>query len=175
MQKARVSIVAALGKNREIGHGNELLWHIPDDLKRFKALTLGHPVIVGRKTYDSILKTLGKPLPGRVNIVVTRDPIAQEEKFHQYVFDKEVFFFSSIEEALAKAATLDQEEIFIIGGANVWEQSLPFVDTLYLTLIDGSKDGDTFFPPYETVFAKKVFEETREHEGLKYTWIDLEK
>ena len=73
MDKPRVSIVVAIGKNRELGKGGKLLWYIPEDLKRFKALTLGHPVILGRKTFESIVASLGKPLPGRTNIVITRD------------------------------------------------------------------------------------------------------
>ncbi len=164
--KPRVSIVAAIGKNRELGHGNELLWHIPDDLKRFKALTLGHPVILGRKTFESIVASLGKPLPGRTNIVITRD--------EDYTYPEAVVVHS-LEEALQKARELDQEEIFIGGGANVWGQSLPFVDKLYLTLIDDSKNGDTFFPSYENIFTKKISEEAREWNGLKYTWVDWEK
>ncbi|MDO8517995.1 MAG: dihydrofolate reductase [bacterium] len=164
--KPRVSIVAAIGKNHEIGRGNGLLWHIPDDLKRFKALTLGHPVILGRKTFESIVASLGKPLPGRTNIVITRDP--------QWRFEG-VLVADSLEDALAKAKEIDGEEIFIGGGANVWSQSLTYVDRLYLTLIDDGKDADTFFPPYETVFTKKLSEEKREWNGLHYTWLDLEK
>ena len=164
--QARVSIVAAIGKNREIGKGNELLWHIPEDLKRFKAITLGHPVILGRKTFESIVAMLKKPLPGRTNIVVTRDP--------RWRFDG-VVVAGSLEDALAKAKALDHEEVFIGGGAQLWEQSLPYVDRLYLTLIDDSKDGDAFFPAYEHLFTKKLATESREHDGLKYSWVDLEK
>src|SRR3989344_3596314 len=155
-----INIVAAIGKNREIGSGNQLLWHIPDDLKRFKALTLGHPVILGRKTFESIAATLGKPLPGRTNIVITRD------RTWKYEGVKVAY---SLEDAIATASMIDPE-IFIIGGANVWEQSLPHVDKLYLTLIDDSKKGDAFLPSYEHLFTKKVFEEKREWNGLKYTW-----
>lgn len=164
----RVSIVAAIGKNRELGRGNELLWHIPEDLKRFKALTLGHPVILGRKTFESIVAMLKKPLPGRTNIVVTRNT----EGYPMY---PEVVIAHSLEEALAKAKVLDQQEIFVGGGANLWEQALPFVDRLYLTLIDDSKDADAFFPAYEHLFTKKLSEEVREFEGLTYRWVDLEK
>ncbi len=163
---AKISIVAAIGKNREIGHGNDLLWHIPSDLKRFKQLTLGHPVILGRKTFESIVSYLGHPLPGRTNIVVTRDP--------DYTFEgAEVAH--SLEEAIEKAEALDQSEIFIGGGANLWEQALPRVNQLYMTLIDDEKEGDTFFPSFEAEFTKKTFEEAREQEGLKYTWVNLER
>jgi len=170
MQKPRISIAVALGKDRKnnhvIGHGNELVWRIPDDMKRFKQLTMGHPVIMGRKTFESILQSLGKPLPGRTNIVVTRDPHYTHE---------DTVITHSLEEALGKARALDNEEIHIGGGAELYKQALPFVDKLYLTLIDDTREGDTYFPPYEEEFTKKTFEETREYNGLKYTWVDLER
>jgi len=148
----RVSIIAALGKNRELGRGNDLLWRIPDDLKRFKSLTLGHPVIMGRKTFESI----GKPLTGRTNLVVSRSSL-------------------SFENALAQAKKLDDKEIFIIGGAQIYAAAFPHADRLYLTLIDDTKDGDVFFPEYEKLFTKKLSEEIRELNGLTYRWVDLEK
>ena len=172
-KKPRISIVVALGRdsknNHVIGHGNGLLWHIPDDLKRFKQLTLGHPVIMGRKTFESIIGSLGKPLPGRTNIVVTRSSTLLG------VNDPNVIITHSIEEALEKARELDKEEIHIGGGAEMYKQALPYVDKLYLTLIDDVREGDTFFPPYEKEFTKKTFEEAREYNGLKYKWVDLEK
>jgi dihydrofolate reductase len=166
MQKPRISIVVAIGKNRELGKDGQLLWHIPEDMKRFKALTLGHPVVMGRKTFESIIAILGKPLPGRTNIVVTRDPSWQYES---------VLVCHSLEDAIVKARELDQEEIHIGGGADLYAQALPFVDRLYLTLIDDEKDADTFFPEYEKEFTKKISEEQHEHEGLKYTWVTLER
>ncbi len=162
----RVSCIAAIGKNRVIGKGNTLLWHIPEDLKRFKMLTLGHPVIMGRKTFDSIVAMLGKPLPGRTNIVVTRN--------NEWKFDG-VEVAHSLEEALSKAKELNTQEVFVIGGAQIYEQALPFTDRLYLTLIDDTKDGDVFFPAYEQLFTKVLIEEARKQEGLNYTWKDLEK
>jgi dihydrofolate reductase len=166
MQKPRVAIVVAIGKNREIGLNGKLLWHISEDMKRFKTLTLGHPVVMGRKTFESILAILGKPLPGRTNIVVTRDTNWSHEG---------VLVFHSLEGALAKARELDSEEIHVGGGAELYAQALPFVDRLYLTLIDGAAEADTFFPEYEHIFTKKLSEDAREHEGLKYTWITLER
>ena len=163
---ARVSIVVAIGKNREIGNAGELLWHIPEDLKRFKALTLGHPVIMGRKTFESIVALLGKPLPGRTNIVITRDP-----SWHH----PEVITTHSLEEALGRARELDQEEIHIGGGAQLYEQALPFVDRLYLTLIDDEKVADTYFPPYEEAFTHKLSEELHTHGDLSYRWTTLER
>jgi len=166
MQKPHISIVVAVGKNRELGLGGKLLWYIPEDLKRFKTFTLGHPVIMGRKTFESIIAILGKPLPGRTNIVVTRDQNWSYEG---------ALVSHSLDEALAKARELDQEEIHIGGGAELYTQALPFVDRLYLTLIDDEKEADTFFPEYEKEFTKKIAEESHEHEGLKYTWVTLER
>ncbi|OGG50576.1 hypothetical protein A2763_04405 [Candidatus Kaiserbacteria bacterium RIFCSPHIGHO2_01_FULL_54_36] len=164
---ARICAVVAIGKNRELGKGGKLLWHIPDDLKRFKELTLGHPIIMGRKTFESILKYLGKPLPDRTNIVVTRDALWQHEG---------VTVVSSLEAGIAKARELDSQEIHIGGGADIYQQALPQIDKLYLTLVDAeAPDADSFFPPYEDQFTKKVFEEAHEWQGIKYRWVDLER
>jgi len=160
---ARVSMIAAIGRNGELGKGNELLWKIPDDLKRFRALTRGHPVIMGRKTFESI----GRVLPERANIVVTRDAAWQYEG---------VIAAASVEEAIEKAKTAPgAEEIFVIGGGQIYEAALPHADKLYLTLIEDQKDADSFFPAYKDSFTKKVFDEPREWEGFKYRWVDLEK
>lgn len=166
MDKLMVSIIAALGRNRVLGKDNRLLWHISEDLKRFKTLTLGHPCIMGRKTFESIFAILGKPLPDRTNIVVTRDP--------QWKSDG-VVVAHSVEDALAKAEELDKKEAFVIGGAQIYEQALLSADRLYLTLIEDEKDGDAFFPEYESLFTKKVSEEEHEQGGLKYRWLTLEK
>lgn len=165
-KKPLVSAIVAMGKNRVIGRKNGLLWPLPDDLKRFKELTLGHPVIMGRKTFESILSTLKKPLPGRPNIVITRDRHCKYEG---------ILICRSIEEAFTKAQELDHEEIFIIGGAQIYEQSLPFVERLYVTLVDSDEQGDAYFPPYEGIFTKKLADEPRESNGLCYRWITLEK
>lgn len=162
-----ISIVAAIGRNRVLGKDNHLLWRIPDDLKRFKQLTLGHPIIMGRKTFESILATLGKPLPGRTNIVVTRDVSWNHEG---------AIAALSIEEAIEKAKEAPGAgEIFIGGGGEIYRQALPLVDKLYLTLIEDDKEGDSFFPAYENEFTKVIFQEAHAHEGLKYTWVDLER
>ncbi|KKW44080.1 MAG: Dihydrofolate reductase [Parcubacteria group bacterium GW2011_GWA2_56_21] len=163
---ARICAVVAIGKNRELGKEGKLLWHIPDDLARFKRLTLGHPIIMGRKTFESIVSYLGKPLQGRTNIVVTRDADWKYEG---------VIVVGSLEEGIAKAKDLDAEEIHVGGGAQIYEQALPHIDKLYLTLVDDVKEADSFFPPYEQEFTTKVFEEKREWNGLKYTWVDLER
>ena len=153
-------------ENHAIGKDNHLLWYIPDDLKRFKALTLGHPVIMGRKTFESILSALGKPLPGRTNIVITRNTGYRHEG---------ATIAHSLEEAIAKAREIDSEEIFIGGGSEIYRQALSYVDRLYLTLIDDEKDGDAFFPEYEKEFTKKTLEEERDWNGLKYRWVNLER
>ncbi len=152
--------------NHVIGKNNQLLWHIPDDLKRFKQLTLGHPVIMGRKTFASILESLGKPLPGRTNIVITRDTAWAHEG---------VTVTHSLEEALAKASEIDKEEIFIGGGTEIYTQALPCVDRLYLTLIEDDKEGDAHFPSYEADFQKTSGEEVREWNGLTYRWVTFER
>jgi dihydrofolate reductase len=162
MNTPRISIIAALGKHRELGNKNELLWRIPDDLKRFKTLTMGHAIIMGGNTFISI----GKPLPGRTNIVATRVPLSHTEG---------TIVVDSIEDAIARAKAVEEEEIFVIGGAQIYAASLPFADLLHLTLIDDEKEGDVFFPAYEDRFTKKTFEESRELDGLKYRWVDLER
>lgn len=153
-----VSIIAAIGKNRVLGKGNELLWRIPDDLKRFKELTTGHAIIMGSKTYESI----GKPLPNRTNIILTRN----------YNYDAPgAVIVNSMEEALEAAG---EGEVFVIGGGQIYSLALPFTDKLYLTLIDDEKEGDAFFPDYSE-FDKKTFIEHRMFEGIKYSWVNFEK
>src|SRR3989344_3352522 len=165
--KPRISTVVAIGqKDRAIGNGNKLLWHIPEDLKRFKEITMGHPVIMGRKTFESILAILGKPLPGRKNIVITN-----QRDYPSHGAD----IINSLEAALALAEKEEDKEIFIGGGQQIYEQALPYIDRLYLTLVDSDKEGDTFFPPYENIFTKEICKEERSYNGLNYTWLTLEK
>ena len=170
MNRPHISIVAAVGRDREgrpvLGKDNQLLWRIPDDLKRFKRLTSGHPVIMGRKTYES----LGTPLPNRTNIVVTHDPAYKGPSTRG-----NVVVVTSIEEAIERAKNVEGEELFVIGGAQIYEAALPFVDKLYLTIINDEQEGDTYFPSYQDTFTKVISEETHEWNGLKYTWIDLER
>ncbi len=163
-----ISMIASLGKNRELGKDNELLWPIPDDLKRFRSITTGHPVIMGRKTFESIFAMIGKPLPNRTNIVVTRDADWKAPS-------EEVIKANSMYDAVVRAKNIDPVEICIIGGAQIYEEGIKFANKLYLTLVDAEAEADTFFPPYEAEFTKKVFEEVRDWNGLKYTWVDLER
>ena len=127
---------------------------------------MGHPVIMGRKTFESILSYIKGPLPGRTNIVITRDPSWKYEG---------VIVVKTPEEGIEKAKELDSEEIHIGGGAQIYEQALPLIDKLYVTLIDAEGDADTFFPPYMEQFKKKVFEEAHEWNGIKYRFMDLER
>jgi dihydrofolate reductase len=127
-----ISIIVAVSENGVIGKDNQLIWRLPDDLKRFKNLTIGHPIIMGRKTYDSI----GKPLPGRTSIVITRNA--------DFVPDG-VVVAHTLEEAIEKAKGTETDETFIIGGGNIYEQSLDVSDKIYLTEVHAHIDGDTFF------------------------------
>lgn len=161
-----IAAIAAIGKGRVLGKENKLLWHIPEDLKRFKDLSEGHPIILGRKTFESIVGYLGKPLPNRTNIVVTRDA--------EWAYDG-VATATSVAEAIDQAKAIDQEWITIGGGAQIYAEALPFTTRLCMTLIDAEAEGDTFFPAFESEFTKEIFREDREAEGLKYSWVDLER
>ena len=127
-----ISIIVAVAENNAIGKNNELLWHISGDMKRFKALTTGHPVVMGKRTWASLPK---RPLPDRTNIVITDDPADHFEG---------CIMAWSIEEALSKCNPDD--ETFIIGGASVYRQILPVTDRLYLTKVNKAFEGDVFFP-----------------------------
>lgn len=161
-----VVIVAAMSRqNRAIGKDNELLWHIPADLKRFKELTLGHPIIMGRKTFESIIKILGKPLPGRTNIIVTRNP--------EYAVAGAIMA-GSLEAAFAIAERENPTEIHIGGGAELYTAALPYTDKLHLTYVDSEATGDTFFPDFSKDFVETKRYPKAEHEGLTYEWVDYE-
>lgn len=168
MKRAKVCIVVAISRgSRGIGIDGKILWHIKEDLKRFKALTLGHPVIMGRKTFESVVSYIGKPLPDRPNIVVTRNKDFSYEG---------VTVMSSLDEALTYAHTLDAEEVHIGGGAEIYAQSLPLVDKLYLTLVHAEAKADTFFPEYESEFTNILSREIHETaDGLVYEWVTCER
>lgn len=129
----RVSLIAAMAENGVIGRGDQLPWRLSADLQRFKRLTMGHTVIMGRKTWESI----GRPLPGRQMVVITRQPGYQAQG---------VTVAGSLPDALALARTAGDEEAFVIGGADVYRQALPFTDRIYLTLVLAEVEGDTKFP-----------------------------
>ncbi|TSC77914.1 MAG: dihydrofolate reductase [Parcubacteria group bacterium Gr01-1014_24] len=159
-----ISLIAAIGKNNELGKGNTLLWHMPEDMKHFRETTSGHAVIMGRKTFES----LGKPLPNRRNIVITRDVNYQKEG---------VEIVHSIDGAL-KLFKNTAEEIFIIGGAEIYKQSISVADKLYITHIKAEdKDADVFFPVIDSTW-KEVFREEHgkdEKNIFSYTFTNYEK
>lgn len=130
-----ITIIVAMDEQRGIGKDNQLLWHLPKDLKHFKEITSGHPVIMGRKTYESI----GKPLPNRTNIVVSRK---------NDWFEEGILIVGSLKEAIKFAKKID-ENIFIIGGGNIYEQTIELADKLEVTLVETTRNADTFFPTIE--------------------------
>jgi dihydrofolate reductase len=148
--KPRISVIAALAKNCVIGIENRLPWRLPEDLAHFKALTLGHPILMGRKTFES----LGRPLPGRTNIVITRNPGYRPEG-------------CLVADSIPGAITLcrDADEIFFIGGAELYAQAITLADRLYLTEVDIEAEGDAWFPDYERSTFTEISRES--HAGEK--------
>ena len=146
-----VTLVAAIARNGVIGADGGIPWHLPDDQRRFKELTIGHVLVMGRVTYESI----GRPLPGRTTVVVTRSA-------GWSAGDDGVLVAPSVAEALALAATVD-EEVFVVGGTRVYEEALPFADRLELTWVDAEPEGDARFPAVDWAAWREVTRE--EHEG----------
>ena len=155
----RVYLVAAVAANGIIGAGNRMPWHLPEDLKHFKALTLSHPVIMGRKTFDSILASLGKPLPGRENIVVSRTPGLEIEG---------VSIASSIEGALAFC--IGEPVVFVIGGGEIYKAALPLADGIVMTEIRKDYAGDTKFPEWD----RDAFRETQRKPQVSSTGLPFD-
>ncbi|HEX6385847.1 MAG TPA: dihydrofolate reductase, partial [Anaerolineae bacterium] len=161
-----ISFVVAMDRNRVIGVGGRLPWRLPDDMKWFKEVTMGKPVIMGRKTYDSIPNRF-KPLAGRHNIVLTRNRDYRAEG---------ATVVHSVEEALA--ATGDADEIMIGGGAQLYEALLPQADRLYLTLVDGTFEGDTYFPELDMREWRERYRQDHdpdERHLYRFTWLILER
>ena len=166
MTSHHLTLIAAIGKDRALGKNGDLLWKIPADLKRFRERTASHPVIMGRKTWESLPEAV-RPMPGRTNIVITRQAAYAAPG---------ASVVSSIEDALKIARSAPgAEEIFVIGGGDIYAAALPFATRLDLTLIDGEKEADAFFPPYETVFTKILANEPHDYEGTHYTYLTLER
>ena len=152
-----VSVIVAVAQNGIIGNGNALIWHISEDLRRFKSITSGHPVIMGRKTFES----LGRPLPNRTNIVITR-----QKDYHAEG--------CTVADSLDKAISLfpDNEEIFIIGGGEIYRQAMPFADKFYLTVVCHDYAGDTHFPEWNPEEWILMNEERHERGGkFEYPFI----
>ncbi|WP_018467535.1 dihydrofolate reductase [Calidithermus timidus] len=165
-----LSLVVAMAENRVIGRGNALPWRLPGDLKRFRRLTMGHPVIMGRKTYESI----GKPLPGRTNIVVTRTPGYSAPG---------CTVVGSLEAALKAADGAphqppEHRETFVIGGAELYAQALPLARRIHLTLVHAELEGDAFFPEFDLGEWRELSRECHEADGqhpYAYSFVTLER
>ena len=162
-----ISIVVAISRNRGIGRGNQLPWHLPEDLQNFKSITMGKPLIMGRKTYDSI----GRPLPGRTNIVVTRS---------QRRFPSTVLIANSFEEALSLAKDVCYQtggsEVMVIGGEMIYREALPVVSKMYLTEVEADIEADTFFPDFDrTQWVEKHRRQGKIQADLSYSFTFLER
>jgi dihydrofolate reductase len=161
MNNPKISIICAIAENRAIGLNNQLLWHIKEDFKHFKDKTLGHVIVMGQKTYESI----GKPLPNRTTIVLSNDPGFKVDG---------VIVARTFDEVFQKARELEKEEIFICGGGSVYAQTIGMADKLYLTIVKGNFQADVFFPEY-TEFTKVISKRESSEGNFEYTIIELEK
>lgn len=155
-----ISLIVAHDENRIIGYQNDLPWYLPGDLKYFKEMTMGKPMIMGRKTYDSI----GRPLPGRRNIVITRNK--------DFAADG-IEVVGSLEEALALVE--GEEEVMIIGGAQIFEQSMAIANRLYITFINHRFKGDTYFPAYDDWKQISCLEPIMSEDGYTFQYCIYEK
>lgn len=151
--KPRVSLIVALAKNRAIGIDNRLPWHLPADLKRFRALTMGHHIVMGRRTYESI----GKPLPGRISVVVTRNRDLQIAG---------CIVVHTLQQAIAACG--DDEEIFVVGGAELYAQALAIADRLYVTEIQQDVQGDAYFPVIDRADWQEISREQHIQQEAPY-------
>jgi dihydrofolate reductase len=156
-----ISIIVAIANNRVIGLNNTLPWHLPEDLKRFRALTMGHHIIMGRKTYES----LGRLLPGRTTVIVSRQAGYQIDGAK---------VAGSLQEAID--ACDGDDEVFVIGGAEIYRQALGLADRLYLTEIDAVFAGDAWFPEFDrTEWSECVREQAESGAGLRYSFVNYER
>ncbi|GAB4420199.1 MAG: dihydrofolate reductase [Sideroxydans sp.] len=154
-----LSLIVAMASNRTIGRHNTLPWHIPEDLKRFKALTLGHHIIMGRKTFDSI----GRPLPGRTTVIISRNT---------GLMIPGCIITHSLPEAIA--ACPNDAEVFVVGGAEIYAQALPLADRLYITEIQQAVVGDAHFPMFDRAVWREVTREVHqqtEPQPLQYHFV----
>lgn len=161
MKKPILSIICAIAENKAIGKDNKLLWHIKKDFEFFKEKTLGHVLLMGQKTYESI----GKPLPGRTTVVISNNlnfnPVG-------------IIVRRSLEEGIDEAKKIEKEEIFICGGGSVYAQTIDLADKLYLTVINGNFEADVFFPDYSKF--KNIISEKEDSEGdYKFKFLELTK
>lgn len=160
-----ISIIVAKSENNVIGKNNDLVWHLPADQKYFRETTMGHYVVMGRKTFES----LNKPLPGRTNIVITRNPEFRAEG---------CVIVHNLDEAIEFCKKNRQQEIFILGGGEIYRQALPFTQKIYITEVKGVFDGDTFFPPLNPDDWKEVsreFHNTDEKHAYEFDFVVYER
>ena len=160
----KISLIVAMASNRVIGLNNQMPWHLSADLKKFKKITMGSPIIMGRKTYESI----GRPLPSRTNIIISRNPDYRQDG---------CLVVNTIESALEKGC-VSAGELFVIGGSDLYSATLPMADTLYLTLINKTFAGDTFFPELdEQAWAEVQREDINDDPdaGFSYSFLKLER
>jgi dihydrofolate reductase len=170
MHRPSIALIAALARNNVIGQGNRMPWHLPDDLRRFKQLTLGHAVIMGRKTHESI----GRPLPGRTNVIISRSAAYAVPGCH---------VVSSLDAALAAAqatrgGSAAESSVFVIGGGEIYRLALPRASHLLLTEIDAYFAGDAFFPTFDRGHWREVRREQRSYAGpsaFDYAFVDYER
>ena len=155
-------LIAAMAKNRVIGADGDMPWYLPEDLRHFKATTMGHPVVMGRRTYDAIVADFGGPLPGRTNIVLTTQDLEVPEN---------VLLVGDMDEAIDTARQLDDVVVYVIGGATVYEQFLPLADRLILTEIDESYEGDTHFPEFD----EETWTETEREAHESFDFVTYER
>ena len=165
----RLSLIVAAAENGVIGRNNALPWRLPGDLRRFKEITMGKPIVMGRKTFDSI----GRPLPGRTNIVLSRDPGFRVEGI-EIAHD-----FASAKTAAVKAANREGEtEIMVIGGAGIYELAFPHADRIYLTEVHADIDGDAVFPTYDKtrwLEHSRAFQKAGSKESADYSFVILDR
>ncbi|OQB06407.1 MAG: Dihydrofolate reductase [bacterium ADurb.Bin212] len=159
MNKPIFSLIAVVAKDRGIGNNNELLFHIPEDLKYFQNVTSGHTVIMGKNTYFSLPNGA---LPGRKNIVLSRQELSL----------KDAQVFDSLTKAVESCS--GEQEVFVIGGASIYQQAISLADKLYITEVDAIKPADTFFPDYSSFNTIKELGDG-EYKGLKYKFLELTK
>lgn len=166
MSKPRIAYVVAMDNNRLIGRDNDLPWRLPDDMVWFRERTMGKPCVLGRKTYDS-LPARFRPLPGRLNIVVTRNP-----DYHA----PGALVVQSVDEALHAAGEVD--EIIIVGGSALFRQLMPVVDRIYLTQVHGAAEGDVFFPEFNADEWQETYRQEHssdEQHAYSFTWLVLDR
>jgi dihydrofolate reductase len=168
--KTELVLVVAVASNGCIGQNNQLPWHIPEDLKHFKAITTGHPVLMGRKTYQSILDHLGKPLPNRHHFVLSRQADWRALPEHQ----SQVEPVSSVEQALWQAEMRNEPALMVVGGADVYAQTLALADRIEMTEVLKAVDGDAFFPSLtDSDWQTTILGEGQTPDGLAYRFCRL--